>query len=69
MDTETRSIEVETRYAPLERQVAEPSEVVFAQQPSLDALRVQLRMTSARLEQQGDAPANEKLSHYRMPPT
>jgi uncharacterized coiled-coil protein SlyX len=57
-------IELETRYAHLERQVAELSEVVFEQQRSLDALRAQLRMMNARLEQPGDAPANEEPPHY-----
>ena len=64
MDTENRFIELETRYAHVERQVAELSQVVFEQQRSLDALRAQLRMMSARLEQQGDEPANEKPPHY-----
>jgi uncharacterized coiled-coil protein SlyX len=35
VDTETRFIELETRYAHVERQVAELSEVVFEQQRSL----------------------------------
>lgn len=64
MDTETRFIELETRYAHVERQVAELSEVVFEQQRALDALRAQLRMMNARIEQQGDAPANERPPHY-----
>ena len=64
MDTEPRFIALETRYAHLERQVAELSEVVFEQQRSLDALRAQLWMMNARLEQQGDAPANEEPPHY-----
>ena len=64
MDTETRFIELETRYAHVERQVAELSEVVFEQQRSLDALRAQLRMMNARVDQQGDPQANEKPPHY-----
>jgi SlyX protein len=64
MDTETRFIELETRYAHLERQVTELSEVVFEQQRALDALRAQVRMMNARVEQQGDAQANDKPPHY-----
>jgi uncharacterized coiled-coil protein SlyX len=67
MDTETRFIELETRYAHVEH-VAELSDVVFEQQRSLDPVRAQLRMMNARLEQQGEAPTNEKPPHYRMPP-
>ena len=64
MDTETRFIEFETRYAYVERQVAELSEVVFEQQRSLYAWHAQLRLMNARVDQQGDARANEKPSHY-----
>lgn len=51
MDTETCFIEIETRYPHIERQVADLSEVVFERQRSLDALRAQRRMMSARVEQ------------------
>jgi uncharacterized coiled-coil protein SlyX len=64
MDTEPFFIELETRCAYVEREAAERSEVVFEQQRSLDALRAQLRLLNARVDQQGDAPANEKPPHY-----
>ena len=64
MDTETRFIELETRYAHLERQVADLSQVVFEQQKALDALRGQLRIVNARIEQQGDPTSNDRPPHY-----
>jgi uncharacterized coiled-coil protein SlyX len=64
MDPETRLIELETRYTHLERQVADLSQVVFEQQKALDALRAELRIVNARLEQQGEPTPNERPPHY-----
>jgi uncharacterized coiled-coil protein SlyX len=64
MDTATRFIELETRYVHLERQVADLSQVVFEQQKALDALRGQLRMVNARIEQQGDPTPDDTPPHY-----
>ena len=64
MPIESRLIELETRYAHLERQVADLSEVVFEQRKELDALGAQLRAVNARLEQQGDATPNDPPPHY-----
>jgi len=48
-----------------ERQGAELSEVVFEQQRALDALRAQLRMMNARIEQQGRR-AGERTAASRL---
>jgi len=46
---ESRLVDLEVRYTHLERQVAELSDVVFAQQRAIDSLLRQLSSTQAEL--------------------
>jgi uncharacterized coiled-coil protein SlyX len=61
---ESRLIDLEVRYTHLERQVAELSEVVFAQQRAIDGLLRQLSSTKADLAQLSEPVTNEKPPHY-----
>jgi uncharacterized coiled-coil protein SlyX len=61
---ESRLVDLEVRYTHLERQVAELSDVVFAQQRAIDSLLRQLSSTKADIAQLSDPPANEKPPHY-----
>ena len=61
---ESRLIDLEVRYTHLERQVAELSEVVFAQQRAIDGLLRQLSSTKAEVAQLGAPATNEKPPHY-----
>jgi uncharacterized coiled-coil protein SlyX len=61
---ESRLTDLEVRYTHLERQVAELSEVVFAQQRTIDGLLRQLTATKAELAQLSEPVANDKPPHY-----
>jgi len=61
---EARLVELEVRYTHLERQVAELSEMVFAQQKAIDGLLRQLAATKAQLTELAPAIANEPPPHY-----
>jgi uncharacterized coiled-coil protein SlyX len=61
---ESRLVDLEVRYTHLERQVAELSEVVFAQQRAIDGLLRQLASTKAELVQLSAPVTNEKPPHY-----
>ena len=61
---ESRLVDLEVRYTHLERQVAELSDVVFAQQRAIDSLLRQLSATKADLAQLSAPVANEKPPHY-----
>jgi uncharacterized coiled-coil protein SlyX len=61
---ESRLVDLEVRYTHLERQVAELSDVVFAQQRAIDALLRQLSSTRADLAQLSGPVTNEKPPHY-----
>lgn len=61
---ESRLTDLEIRYAHLERQVAELSDVVFAQQRTIDGLLRQLTATKADIAQLSPAVTNEKPPHY-----
>jgi len=61
---ESRLTDLEVRYTHLERQIAELSEVVFAQQKLIDGLVRQLTATKAELTQLSAPVTNEKPPHY-----
>ena len=61
---ESRLVDLEVRYTHLERQVAELSDVVFAQQRAIDGLIRQLSATQADLSQLSAPVTNEKPPHY-----
>jgi uncharacterized coiled-coil protein SlyX len=61
---ESRIVDLEVRYTHLERQVAELSDVVFAQQRAIDGLLRQLSSTRADLAQLSGPVTNEKPPHY-----
>jgi uncharacterized coiled-coil protein SlyX len=61
---ESRLTDLEIRYAHLERQVAELSDVVFAQQRTIDGLVRQLTATKSDIAQLSAPVTNEKPPHY-----
>jgi len=61
---ESRLTDLEVRYTHLERQVTELSEVVFAQQRTIDGLVRQLTATKAEITQLSPQLANDKPPHY-----
>ena len=61
---ESRLVDLEVRYTHLERQVAELSDVVFAQQRAIDSLLRQVSSTKADLAQLSEPVMNEKPPHY-----
>ena len=61
---ESRLTDLEVRYTHLERQVAELSEVVYAQQRALDGLLRQFTATKAELAQLSAPVTNDKPPHY-----
>jgi uncharacterized coiled-coil protein SlyX len=61
---ESRLTELEVRYTHLERQVAELSEVVFAQQRTIDGLLRQLTAAKAEIAQLSAPVTNDKPPHY-----
>ena len=61
---DSRLVDLEVRYTHLERQVAELSDVVFAQQRAIDGLIRQLSSTKVEIEQLSAPVTNEKPPHY-----
>jgi uncharacterized coiled-coil protein SlyX len=61
---ETRFTELEIRYSHLERQFADLSDVVFAQQKSIESLERELASIRVRLRELGDPVVDEKPPHY-----
>jgi uncharacterized coiled-coil protein SlyX len=61
---ESRLTDLEVRYTHLERQVAELSEVVFAQQRTIDGLVRQLGAAKAEITQLSEPVTNDKPPHY-----
>lgn len=61
---ESRLMDLEVRYTHLERQVADLSEVVFAQQRTIDNLLRQLSSTKEELAQLSAPVTSEKPPHY-----
>jgi uncharacterized coiled-coil protein SlyX len=61
---ESRLVDLEIRYTHLEHQVAELSDVVFAQQRAIDGLLRQLSATKDELAQLGASATNDKPPHY-----
>src|SRR6185437_10954224 len=61
---ESRLTDLEIRYTHLERQVADLSEVVFAQQRAIDGLLRQLTATKADIAQLGAPMTNDRPPHY-----
>jgi uncharacterized coiled-coil protein SlyX len=61
---ETRFTELEIRYSHLERQVADLSDVVFAQQKTIEGLERELARIRVRLRELGDPVVDEKPPHY-----
>ena len=61
---ESRLTDLEIRYTHLEHQVAELSEVVFAQQRAIDGLLRQFTAAKAEIAQLREPVANEKPPHY-----
>jgi SlyX protein len=61
---ERRLVDLEIRYTHLERQLQELSEVVFAQQRTIDSLTKQLLELRGRVVDPGETPPAEKPPHY-----
>jgi uncharacterized coiled-coil protein SlyX len=61
---ESRLVDLEVRYTHLERQVADLSEVVFAQQRAIDSLLRELNSTRSELAQLSAPVTNDKPPHY-----
>jgi uncharacterized coiled-coil protein SlyX len=61
---ESRLVDLEVRYTHLERQVADLSEVVFAQQRAIDSLLRELSSTRSELAQLSAPVTNDKPPHY-----
>ena len=59
-----RVVDLEIRYAHLERQLAELSQVVFEQQKAITSLEQQLAATRTRMAGMGEAQPIEKPPHY-----
>ena len=59
-----RLTDLELRYMKLEKLVDELSEVVAAQQKTLDAATVEIRRLSERLRDLGEETPNERPPHY-----
>ena len=59
-----RLVDLEIRYAHLERQLAELNQVVFEQQTSIGLLQQQLLALRSRVSGLGEPIENEKPPHY-----
>ena len=59
-----RVVDLEIRYAHLERQLSELNQVVFEQQRALTLLQQQVIAIRARLAGLGEPMENEKPPHY-----
>lgn len=62
--SESRLVELEIRYAHLERLVDDLSQVVFEQGKTIDALRAELLRFRQRLDEPSDPIRDEKPPHY-----
>ncbi|HEX3773102.1 MAG TPA: SlyX family protein [Polyangiaceae bacterium] len=61
---EPRVVDLEIRYAHLEKQLADLNQVVFEQQKSIDVLQQQLAALRSRVAGIGEPMDNEKPPHY-----
>ena len=61
---DNRVVDLEIRYAHLERQLAELNQVVFEQQQALTLLQQQVIAIRGRLAGLGEPMENEKPPHY-----
>jgi uncharacterized coiled-coil protein SlyX len=61
---DARLTDLEIRYSHLERQFADLSDVVFAQQKTIEALERELAKIRVRLREVGDPVVDEKPPHY-----
>jgi len=61
---ETRVVDLEIRYAHLERQLGELNQVVFEQQQAITLLEKQLLALRTRMSGLGEPMENEKPPHY-----
>jgi uncharacterized coiled-coil protein SlyX len=61
---EPRLVDLEIRYAHLEKQLAELNQVVFEQAKALEVLQQQVVALRSRLAGLGEPMENEKPPHY-----
>ncbi|MEP7053492.1 MAG: SlyX family protein [Pseudomonadota bacterium] len=61
---EPRVVDLEIRYAHLERQLTELNQVVFEQQKAITSLEQQLAAMRGRMSGLGEPQAIEKPPHY-----
>ena len=61
---EPRVVDLEIRYAHLEKQLTELNQVVFEQQKAIELLQGQLVALRTRLAGLGEPMAHEKPPHY-----
>ena len=61
---EPRVVDLEIRYAHLEKQLAELNQVVFEQQKAIELLQQQLVALRTRVTGMGEPMENEKPPHY-----
>jgi len=61
---DARLTDLEIRYAHLERQYAELSEVVFGHQKAIEVLQRELANVTGKLRDLGDPMVDEKPPHY-----
>ena len=61
---ESRVVDLEIRYAHLEKQLTELNQVVFEQQKAIELLQGQLVALRTRLAGLGEPMENEKPPHY-----
>ena len=61
---DARLTDLEIRYSHLERQFADLSDIVFAQQMTIEALERELAKIRVRLREVGDPVVDEKPPHY-----
>lgn len=61
---EPRLVDLEIRYAHLEKQLAELNQVVFEQQKAIELLQQQLVALRTRITGMGEPMENEKPPHY-----
>lgn len=62
--TEKRLVDLELRYMTLHHTVEELSQVLAAQQRTLDQALAELRRLRERLLERGEDPSNEPPPHY-----
>jgi len=61
---EPRVVDLEIRYAHLEKQLAELNQVVFEQQKTIELLQQQLVALRTRVTGMGEPMENERPPHY-----